>query len=108
MTGSPEWYEPSGDEIIADRFDDIFDDPEHSHFSDKELEEFITLLWEAHDGDNSCDCLRHIICALVAHADRQALRFLRNCCAEHDAGLFSRVLEVESLEAALMPGKDQR
>ena len=90
----------------ADRFLEIYNrDDEHTHLQEKgHTYEFYDLLWEIHNGDDRCACLRHVIVAVMDHDELKALDYLRNCIAEHPAGRGYRKWANKDLAKAIERG----
>ena len=75
--------------MSTDRREEILDrDPEPTVLTDKQVDEFNWLVYEAHNGDDTCCCLRIASGFLIYPGDRlMALEIMRNCLAEHESGL---------------------
>ena len=75
--------------MSTDRREEIIDrDPEPTVLTDKQVDEFNWLVYEAHNGDDTCYCLRIASGFLIYPGDRlMALEIMRNCLAEHESGL---------------------
>ena len=74
--------------MSTDRREEILDrDPEPTVLTDKQVDEFLWLVYEAHNGDDTCCCLRIASALLTYPGDRlMALEIMRNCLAEHESG----------------------
>jgi hypothetical protein len=83
----------------TDRREEIIDrDPAETRLTDKQVDEFIWLVYEAHNGDDYCCCLRIASGFLIDPGDRlMALEIMRNCIAEHDSGSDLRKWEAKEL-----------
>lgn len=81
----------------ADRYfelaDELLERPQHRHLTDDQDRELWWLLWEAHDGDDRCGCLKLVILAVQLHDELLALELCRNCIAEHPAGQGMRAFD---------------
>ena len=75
--------------------DELLERPQHRHLDDDADRELWWMLWEAHNGDDSCGCLKLVILAMQQHDELIALELARNCIAEHPAGAQLRAHELE-------------
>lgn len=83
----------------TDRREEIIDrDPEPTVLTEAQVDEFIWLVYECHNGDDTCCCLRIASGFLIDPGDRlMALEIMRNCLAEHESGLDYRNWEANEL-----------
>ena len=81
-------YDRQHDEAVIDMLDAATSGRgRHSHLDDEQSHELWHLLWDAHNGDNSCRCLLHVIWAMQVHDEATGLAALRHCIANHNAGV---------------------
>ena len=57
-----------------------------THLDEDGQDELWHLLWEAHNGDNTCGCLQAVIWAEQVRDQMATLWIMRHCIANHAAG----------------------